>query len=66
MKKKWIVLIVLCLVFNNSLFSQRKKDDEDSPYKEGLVYALPRSVVRVVVEAEKESFFHGPLLSICR
>jgi len=58
--KYGIVLTLLCLFLSNSLLAQRKKESEDSPYKEGIVYALPRSVVRIVVEAEKESFFHGP------
>lgn len=40
---------------------RRKKPEEAAiTFKDGLVYSLPRTGVRIFVEAAQEKFFHGP------
>lgn len=57
--------IVIAILFVIPVYGQRKKKDEETPatapvYVEGVVYALPRTVVRVNVSAVKETFQPGP------
>lgn len=58
---KYLVLIFVIL-FISPAFGQRKsKEDVVSPaYTEGVVYALPRTGIRVKVQATKEIFQPGP------
>ncbi len=54
------ILIGILLVV--PVYGQRKKTDEEvvPTYIEGVVYALPRTVIRVQVKTLKETFIPGP------
>ncbi len=57
---KYLALII-GLVMILPVYGQRKKDDVATPtFTEGVVYSLPRSGVRVQVQAVKETFRPGP------
>lgn len=53
----FIAIILVIPVYGQ----RRKKDDDAGPvYVEGVVYALPRTVIKVQVQAVKETFTPGP------
>jgi hypothetical protein len=58
--------IIIAILFVLPVYGQRKKKDDEAldsatpVYVEGIVYTLPRTVVRVKVSAIKESFQPGP------
>lgn len=58
---KYLILI-LCVMIITPVFGQRKaKEETVAPsFVEGVVYSLPRSGVRVQVQAVKETFRPGP------
>ena len=60
MKFKYILTILLLLASLTN-FAQRNKDEELIPVvSEGVAYSLPRTGIRVTVEASQEKFHHGP------
>ena len=61
MKSKYIFTISL-LFLGIAVFAQRGKDAEVivPTYTEGVVYSLPRTGIRIQVEAKQEKFIHGP------
>lgn len=61
MKKRSILLLILCLNVL-TIFGQRKKDDEDiTPQFVGEVnYTLPKTSVRVEIEVEESYLYSGP------
>jgi len=57
---KYLALII-GIVLIMPVYGQRKKEDVAAPtFTEGVVYSLPRSGVRVQVQAVKETFRPGP------
>ncbi len=57
--------IFIAIIFVIPVYGQRKKKDDETldmvpAYVEGIVYTLPRTVVRVNVSANKETFTPGP------
>ena len=53
--------IIIAVMFVLPVSGQRKKDEVTAPaFTEGIVYALPRTGVRVKVQAVKETFQPGP------
>ena len=62
-KMKYLA-IVIAVLFVIPVYGQRKKKDDETVtapvYTEGVVYALPRTVIRVSVSAAKEMFQPGP------
>jgi len=57
---KYLALII-GIIMIMPVYGQRKKDETVSPaFVEGVVYALPRTGVRVDVKAVKETFQPGP------
>ncbi len=57
---KYLILI-LCVIIILPVYGQRKKDDVVTPtFTEGVVYSLPRTGVRIQVQAVKETFRPGP------
>lgn len=58
-----IVLIILTVLIVVPAFGQRRKkgDEEAAPaYVEGITYSLPRTGIRIYVQATKETFEAGP------
>lgn len=57
---KYLALII-GIIMILPVYGQRKKDEAATPaFTEGVVYSLPRSGVRVQVQAVKETFQPGP------
>ncbi len=58
------IAVVIGLILVMPAFGQRKKKNSDEvvtpTYVEGVVYALPRTALRVYVKATKETFVPGP------
>ena len=55
------VAIIIATMFVLPVSGQRKKDEATPPaFTEGVIYALPRTGVRVKVHAVKETFQPGP------
>jgi hypothetical protein len=55
------LILVLFLVSTVFASAQRKKDDETVLVStEGVIYSLPRTGIRIQVQARQEKFFHGP------
>ncbi len=59
------IAIVIAILFVIPVYGQRKKKDDEGitttpVYLEGVVYTLPRTVIRVNVSAVKETFQPGP------
>src|SRR5690554_2370308 len=56
------LILILAVVLVLPAFGQRKRgSDSNAPvYTEGIAYALPRTGVRIHVEAVKETFVPGP------
>lgn len=53
--------IIIAVMFVLPVSGQRKKEEVVAPaYTEGVIYALPRTGVRVKVQAVKETFQPGP------
>lgn len=65
-KMRYLV-IVLGLLIVAPVFGQRKKKEDEvmvvPTYVEGVTYSLPRTGLRVIVKATKESFVPGPYAS---
>ena len=60
---KYLVFIIALLIVNPSFGQRKKKDDEEGmvpAYVEGVVYVLPRTGIKVHVEAVREKFEPGP------
>jgi len=59
-----LIAIVIGLIIVMPVFGQRKKRDSEEvvtpAFVEGVVYALPRTALRVYVKATKETFVPGP------
>jgi len=59
MRIYWILF--LFLVSTTFVSAQRKKDDGTVLVStEGVIYSLPRTGIRINVQAKQEKFFHGP------
>lgn len=55
------LILILFLVSTTLVSAQRKKDDGTVPVStEGVIYSLPRTGIRINVQAKQEKFFHGP------
>jgi hypothetical protein len=57
------VLSIILICFNIIAFAKDdKKKQTVAPvaFTDGIVYSLPRTGIRIFVEAEQERFFHGP------
>ncbi|MEZ5103321.1 MAG: DUF4831 family protein [Draconibacterium sp.] len=55
--------IVICIMLILPVYGQKKKKDEETgvpAFMEGVVYALPRTGIKVYVNAVKETFVPGP------
>ena len=57
--------IFIAIIFVIPVYGQRKKKDDETlevtpVYVEGIVYTLPRTVIRVNISAIKETFVPGP------
>ncbi len=61
MKLKY-TLSILLLFISLTNFAQRNRDDDElvPAIVEGVAYSLPRTGIRVTVEATQEKYFHGP------
>ncbi len=60
---KYLALIIAMLIVVPGFGQRKKKDDEEGlvpAYVEGVVYALPRTGIKVHVEAVREKFEPGP------
>jgi len=58
---KIYLIMFLFLVSTTLVSAQRKKDDETVVVStEGVIYSLPRTGIRINVQAKQEKFFHGP------
>lgn len=59
---KYLILIIALLIALPGLGQKKKKDDEENmiAFTEGITYALPRTGIRVNVEAIREKFVPGP------
>ena len=58
-----IILIILTVLIVVPSFGQRRRkgDDETVPtFTEGIIYSLPRTGIRIYVQATKETFEPGP------
>lgn len=57
-----IAVILLCFNITTSAKDDKKKNQGAAQvaFTDGIVYSLPRTGIRVYVEAEQEMFFHGP------
>ncbi len=57
---------LLLIIFVSTVFAVHKDDKRKTDETqvivptEGIVYSLPRTGVRIIVEATQETFFHGP------
>ncbi len=73
MKRKFFIIIIFAIVslsvsaINPRDKADKKRGDEDNisvedtaSYNDGIVYALPRTVLRVKVKAEKSIYIPGP------
>ena len=61
-----IIIFILTMMLVMPVAAQRRKKEEGETvktYVEGIVYALPRTGIRMVVKAVKESFVPGPYSS---
>ena len=60
---KYLVIIICVMIVLPGYGQRKKKDDEEGivpAYVEGITYALPRTGVKVYVEAIREKFEPGP------
>lgn len=59
---KYLALLIGLLIVIPSFGQRKKKDDEEvvPTYVEGVVYSLPRTGIKVHVEAMRETFEPGP------
>ena len=62
--KQFTILILTALLigvsFTGSAKEDKKKANELGPFQGGMIYALPRTGIRIVAEVTQEKFFHGP------
>jgi hypothetical protein len=55
------LLFLTCILFAGNLSAQRKKSEPvPGAFAGGVVYSLPRTGIRLLVEISQEKFFHGP------
>eukprot|EP01022_Parablepharisma_sp_SALTPOND_P009187 TRINITY_DN138258_c0_g1_i1.p4 TRINITY_DN138258_c0_g1~~TRINITY_DN138258_c0_g1_i1.p4 ORF type:complete len:126 (-),score=7.21 TRINITY_DN138258_c0_g1_i1:32-409(-) len=65
---RYLALIIAVMIVVPT-FGQRKKKDDDGiapAYVEGIAYALPRTGIKVYVEAIREKFEPGPYAAYAR
>ena len=63
--KRITILLFTSFLIAGTLTAQRKDDkkkltNELGAFSGGVVYALPRTGIRIMVEATQEKYFHGP------
>jgi len=63
MKSTSLLFLFIFLMAGNLLAGtkdDKKKIEPTGPFSGGVVYSLPRTGIRIFVEATQEKFFHGP------
>ncbi len=56
-----VLLFFTFLMLTGSLSAQRKKtENEPGVFAGGVIYSLPRTGIRLLVEVSQEKYFHGP------
>ncbi len=60
--KRITILLLSAFLITGNLSAQRKDDKKPEPgvFSGGVIYSLPRTGVRIMVEVSQEKFFRGP------